>query len=613
MTPRCRRCIALAPVALVWCWMLALAGCQTPWIKKKPSEPEPVRKDDLEPELEFVGDITRAWGLGYMKVEGIALVTRLRGTGSDPPPNDRREALREEMKTNGVTHPDDILALDSTAMVYVRAYLPPGVRKDDRCDVLIESPPRSETTSLRDGWLMQTRLRPVEELGNRLRQGKVLAFAQGPVVIDAVFAGNDDKINSIRGRVLGGGRSLIDRPIGLVVTGENHSLMTTTHLAAAINRRFYAFDHGKKIGVAEPKDDDYIELKISPVYKNNLARYLRVVQSVAIRETPQQRIDRLDRLERLLLEPVSAPRAAERLEAIGQEAIPVLKKGLQSPNAEVRFYSAEALAYLDEAEAAPVLAEAARNSRAWRWHALAALSVITHPSGYEALTELLHSPSAETRCGALRAIQTRNPKDALASGEALGDSKSPEAVVKLVTIPSRTEPLVHFMRYREPQVAVFGQDLRLQAPFSVFAGKEIIVKSIDGGRVKISRFVPGEDERRLECSTRLDDVIRTIVAIGGGYADVLQAVKEAQRTGALAARVDINALPTADRKREASEDLSDDDLVGSSSGPLPSLFDDRTGEHGAVSRPSMDDWEPLEDGEAPRGVWARMKSWFSSE
>lgn len=582
-------------------------------MKKKPVAPEPVRKDDLEPDLEFVGDLTRAWGLGYMKVEGIALVTKLRSTGSDPPPTDRRELLREEMKTNGVAHPDDILALDSTAMAYVRAYLPPGAKKDDRCDIFVESPPRSETTSLRDGWLMRTRLRPVEELGNRLRQGKVLAFAEGPVLVDAVFAGETDSMNAIRGRVLGGGRCLIDRPIGLVVTGENHSLMTTTHVAAAINRRFFAFDHGKKIGVAEPKDDDYIELKISPTYKNNLGRYLRVVQSVAVRETPQQRVERLDRLERLLLEPVSAPRAAQRLEAMGPEAVPVLKKGLQSANSEVRFYSAETLAYLDEAEATPALAEAARDSRAWRWHALAALSVITHPSGYEALTELLHASSVEARCGALRAIQTRNPKDALARGEVLGDPKAPEAVVKMVTIPSRSEPLVHFMRYREPQVAIFGHDLRLQAPFSVFAGKEIIVKSMDNGRVKVSRFVPGEDERRLECSTRLDDVLRTIVAIGGGYADVMQGVKEAQRTGALAARVEVNALPTADRKREDSETSSNEDVIDSASGPLPNLFYDRTGEPAMESAGDMDDWEPSEGEEESRGVWKRMKSWFSSE
>ena len=82
--------------------------------------------------------------MGYTKVEAIALVTNLRGTGSDPAPNDRREALREEMKTNGVKDPDGVLALDSTAMTFVKAYFPPGVRKGDRVDLIVESPPRCQ-------------------------------------------------------------------------------------------------------------------------------------------------------------------------------------------------------------------------------------------------------------------------------------------------------------------------------------------------------------------------------------------------------------------------------------------------------------------------------------
>lgn len=587
------------------------AGCQAPWMKKKKDEPEPVRTDDLEPELEFVGDLTRAWGLGYMKVEGIALVTSLRGTGSDPPPSDRRTSLTEEMKVNGVTHPDEILALSSTAMVYIKAYLPPGARKEDPCDIIVESPPRTETTSLRDGWLMRSRLRPVEVLGNRLRQGKVLGFAEGPVLYDAAFHGDDDKMNLIRGQVLGGGTCKIERPVGLVVTAQNHSLMTTSHVAAAVNRRFFAYDHGKKVGVAEPKDDDYIELKINPRYEHNLSRYLRVVQSVAIHESPQQRIDRLGRLEALLLDPISSPRAALRLEAIGQEAVPVLRKGLSAKEPDVRFYSAEALAYVEEnqseagpaPEIVPALLQAARESRPFRWHALTALSVVQHGAAAEALNELLHAHGVETRCGALRALQTRNSKDPLVCGEWLKDPKSKWPVVKLVVVSSAAEPVVHFMRYREPEVAIFARELRLRPPFSLFAGKEIVVKSQDEGRVKVSRFAPGEDERRLECSTRLDDVLRAIVGIGGGYADVYQVVREAQKSGALAARVEVNALPTADRSYDRSESTSDEP-EGDSPAPdsLPGLFSDRTSDD-----PQMEEVLPAE--ETPPGLWQRMKEW----
>jgi flagellar basal body P-ring protein FlgI len=594
-----------------------LGGCQAPWISKKAETPAVAQPDDLEPELEFVGDLTNAWGLGYLKVEGIALITRLPGTGSDPPPNDRRESLRNEMKLNGVAHPDEILALDSTAMAFVSAYYPPGARKGDRCDVIVNSPPGSATRSLDRGWLIQTRLRPVEVLGNRLRQGKLLGMADGPVLVNAVFQGEDDKVNSLRGRVLGGGVCLVDRPIGLVVTAENHSIMTTTHVAAAINRRFYAMENGRKLGAAEPKDNDYVELRVNPKYRHNLQRYLQVVRAIAVHESPQHRIDRLNRLEPILLDPISSARAAIRLEAIGREAIPVLTKGLGSSDAEVRFRSAEALAYLEEgptlsgptSEAAAVLLDTAQNSRAFRWHALAALTVVEHGSANEALTQLLHAPGAELRCGALRAMQTRSPNDPLVRGEMLGDPALEYPTVKLVVISSTQAPLVHFLRYREPQIAIFGNDLRLQTPFSLFAGKEIIVKSIAEDRVNITRFTPGEDERRLECSTRLDDIVRNIVQIGGGYADAMQAIREAQQTGALAARIEVNALPTADRKEERDEPSLDSEDAGmSSSESLPALFFDR--QENAPSREVDEYVAPDEDEETPTW-WERVKGWVS--
>src|SRR5688572_8592275 len=105
-----RRFAADCAVILAAVLLAPVIGCQTPWMKKKKAEPEAPLADDLEPELEFVGDLTRAWGLGFMKVEGIALVTNLRGTGSDPPANDRRASLAKEMQVNGVEHPDEILA-----------------------------------------------------------------------------------------------------------------------------------------------------------------------------------------------------------------------------------------------------------------------------------------------------------------------------------------------------------------------------------------------------------------------------------------------------------------------------------------------------------------------
>ena len=80
---------------------------------------------------------------------------------------------------------------------------------------------------------------------------------------------------------------------------------------------------------------------------------------------------------------------------------------------DMKFYAAEALAYLDDTAAAGVLAEVARNEPAFRVNALAALSAMDDASAYEGLRSLLEVKSAETRYGAFRALWAMNQHDAL--------------------------------------------------------------------------------------------------------------------------------------------------------------------------------------------------------
>ena len=101
-----------------------------------------------------------------------------------------------------------------------------------------------------------------------------------------------------------------------------------------------------------------------------------------------------------------------KLEAIGDEAADTLKKGLESPSPEVRFYAAEALAYLDQAEAGSILGESALEP-AFRSRALLALGAMSSVEAHDALVSLLHVASAETRYGAFQALQQMNPRDPL--------------------------------------------------------------------------------------------------------------------------------------------------------------------------------------------------------
>ncbi|MBL7043121.1 MAG: flagellar basal body P-ring protein FlgI [Pirellulaceae bacterium] len=590
--------------------VLPFAGCTSPLLVSPASELSvdvEAIEADLGSDVHLVRDVTSPQGTNHIILEGEAIVTNLKDTGSDPPPSAQRSTMIADMQGRDVKKPNAILASPTTSLVLVRTALPPGVRKGDRLDVEVRVPKRSETTSLRNAWLMETRLREVAVL-DRLRTGRTEALAEGQVILDEVFQGDEDDMSQLRGRVLGGGVSLTSRPLGLAVRSENHSVKTASVVGAAINSRFHTRQRGVKRGVATPKRDNFIELEIHPRYKNNLARYIRVVQSIAVAESAGERVQRMELLERKLLEPTTSAAAALQLEAIGKEAVAKLERGLVSEDPEVRFYAAEALAYLDGADAAEPLAEAAKNEPAFRWHAIAALAVLDHPNARDALADLLHVQSAETRYAAFRALHTRNPADPLARGEQLGDQLSYH------TISTSGPPMIHFSRSKRPEIVVFGTGQRLVPPGFLYAGKNIMLKAAGPDRIKVIRFDVKEEDQQQYCSSRLEDVVQTIVKTGGGYAEVLQCLHEAQRREYLDARVVVDALPRPGRVYRR-ENAGDGGPVQHAGTPLPEMFanllysDDKP--TGKDDSDWEDDWAAMGDArKEDEGFLKQMGSWF---
>jgi flagellar basal body P-ring protein FlgI len=597
MTPRLwfNRCV-WAGGGILLISLFGLSGCTSSVVLPPQTDvpcetppPEPV----LDTNVELIKDVASPLGMNYLKIESVALVTGLHGTGSDPAPSPQRTALLADMQARAVKNPNQVLASPNVSLVLVRAYLPPGIRKGDRFDLEVRLPSRSETTSLRDGWLMSTRLREVAVLDNTLRSGHVEAVAEGQIIVDAAFDGDSDQVSEVRGRVIGGGVAVTARMLGLVIRSENHSIRTSTQVGTAINSRFHTYDQGIKRGVATPKRDNFVELEVHARYRHNLARYFRVIQNIALAEGPTERLQRLAVLERKVFEPTTAPAAALQLEAIGKEAIPVLQKAARADDPEIRFYAAEALAYLDDALAAEPLAQAAREQPAFRWHAIAALCAMDNLSAYDALTELLHVPSAETRYAAFRALRTRNPQDALVKGERLGDQGT------LHLVDTSGPPMVHFSRTRFAEIVLFGDDQRLRPPAGLNAGKAIIIKGDGPERIKVTRFAPQEEDRRETCSTKTADVIRAITKVGGTYADILEAVHEAKQKQYLDARLAVDALPRGGRvyrrDQEEPEQAAAELAARRVASPLPEMFSTPSAVSGATgdrNQADPDDAEP---------------------
>ena len=129
--------------------------------------------------------------MNWIRAEGVSLVVDLAGTGSDPPPSSERSMLIAEMKTREVDKPEEVLASPTTALVLVRALLPPGVQEGDPLDIEVHVPKRSEARSLQGGWLMKSRLKEFAVLNQRLASGHVTALGQGEILVD--LSKRDDK------------------------------------------------------------------------------------------------------------------------------------------------------------------------------------------------------------------------------------------------------------------------------------------------------------------------------------------------------------------------------------------------------------------------------------
>ncbi|MFP6617162.1 MAG: HEAT repeat domain-containing protein, partial [Candidatus Hydrogenedentota bacterium] len=297
----------------------------------------------------------------------------------------------------------------------------------------------------------------------------------------------------------------------------------------------------------------------------------------------QEIVNRIVVLERMLLEPTTSQTAALQLEAIGDDGVPALRNGAKSTDPEVKFYSAESLAYLDDTDATEPLFEAARDERAFRWRALAALSTLNSFQAEDSLEKLLNSSSAETRYGAFRALRERNPRDPLVRGEVLGKK------FRYHVVGTTGKPMVHFSRTRRAEVVVFGQNIRIHPPEFLFAGKEILIKRVDDDTLRLSRFSADGEDRHVTSSTKLDDLIRAIVKLDGGYAEVFAAMDEAKSRGLLDARLEVDALPHPNRRFKRPENgtqIAEAEPRFHVTNPIPELFLDRLS---SDRRPSNDD------------------------
>lgn len=586
-------------------WLLILAitagGCKKFSLRSQTPDDDDDEVDS-EPTTPFIGEQVTVSGLHTIQVEGVGLIMGLDGTGGDPPPSLYRTMLLDDMRKRSVKNPNAVLQSPNSALVIVRAVLPPVIQIGERFDVEVVLPDNTEATSLEGGHLMEMELAEQAIVpGRGPAKGHVMAKAKGPVLITTLNPDESSRAGLVkRGRVLGGGVYMggmqhQERKLGLYLRNDYRSVRNAKRIADRIGTRFHFHEKGLKKPLAKATTDQHIELKVHARYKQNYVRYAQVVRAIPLRETPVELHARIERLRKSLLVPQTASKSALELEAIGGESIPVLKEGLKSKNAEVRFYSADALAYLGDSSGAKELVAAAEHEEAFRVFALAALATLEDPETHELLHGLMDETGvpegaevaqqvsandelkvelanaktdpkdtktvdasgtqtasdsksgpirhgAETRYGAFHALWTMDKSDYFIRGEQFEDR------FKMHVLKTKGDPMVHLTRNRVQEVVLFGADQELRTPITLSAGRHVLVNAPAGSKtVTVSRYEVGKQDQERTVSTKLADVIRAVGELGASYPDVAVLLTQAKRQSNLTARLEFDALPEAGR------------------------------------------------------------------
>lgn len=545
---RCQLALSYLLVLVVG-W--AAVGCQSTPTTRAQAEIES-EASDKDMDIRLIGDVTTVANADPIAVFGIGLVINLEGTGSPTPPGGFRNTLEDYLRKRSCTNVHEALNSKNTSLVFVSALIPPGARKGDPIDLEVTLPPQSKTTSLRGGYLIETtlhnyesakRVNPNLERPDFALKGHPLVRGEGPVLVGLSGLsenGNGERLqgNLKVGRIWGGGKCQIDRPFFLLLNPDQQRTQMAMRVANRLNESFVG------VGVvggelASAKTKEMVLLGVPIQYKHNLPRYLRVARMVPLDVVPTPEHPYWQKLEERLNDPAHCITAALRLEALGSETIPVLKRALGSRYPIVRFAAAEALAYLGHPACAEPLANLAREQPLLLAFCLTALASLDESACQNRLQELLADNRPEVRYGAFRGLRVLNERHPLIQPEQLNES------IYLHCVSPNSEPMVHILSGQRPEIVLFGRSPAIVPPLSCLVGSDFTISlNKDDNQVSISRYsVKKGATQHRQCGLEIECIIRTLVQMGGTYADVTDFLLQADQCGALTCTLAVDALP----------------------------------------------------------------------
>ncbi|MEL7265660.1 MAG: hypothetical protein AAFP69_12750, partial [Planctomycetota bacterium] len=154
-------------------------------------------------------------------------------------------------------------------------------------------------------------------------------------------------------------------------------------------------------------------------------------------------------------------------------------------------------------------------------------------------------------------------------------------------------PLVAAALAKHAEIVIFGGpcDVNMQQGQYLIGESGIVIRADEtrDDKLRISRFVPGEEDRRVFTAKTIGGVIQGIVTVGGNYGDCISVLRRLKENGMMHDRLALDKLPKPMRQyhREETQSVS------------------------LSTNPDGDDLIPDNVGVAKRNSNATFGKWFS--
>lgn len=540
--------------------LTALTGCPKPVAPEKPKDRYHAIPFDPAMPVFLKGtikDLTVSANTNPFPVSSYGLVTGLRNTGDSTSSATVRDWMLKEMSRHkvgsaafgyeGIT-PEQMLSDPHVAIVSVVANIPPGARKGEQTDAIVQALPNNATSSLANGMLWRTALR-INGVGDPFGAINEFGKAQGNLFVNPAYAGASSGTQAISrvslrtGIIPNGAVVTTDRPIHLIM--RNPSWAASRQIEQRINYRFQTPDPFKD-PTAAAQDEGYIHLYVPRSYNGNWQHFLGVVTHLYLNTDSGFASIKAKQLADECLKP-DAPLLdiSYCWEAIGAPAIPFLTPLLTSPRQEVQFAAARAAAFIGDRYGEDALVQiAATPNHAFQVNAVQTLGELPNSALINAsIAKLLDADQSLVRIEAYKVLAAH--ADGHIFSKVIHSKLNPENEFVLDLIVSSGPPLIYCSRVGQPRVAIFGRKVAMETPvtFSAFDSRLTIATLVDRPKTLNIFYREGGRSRTIEALSGPD--VGELVARLGGATDEGFHFNYGDIVAILQAMVDRQKVPAA--------------------------------------------------------------------